>query len=276
MEMKLCAIYNVWDDYDWLMQSVDRIAPLVDGIIVIWSEWSNYGEYHKPEPGKADTLCKWFQLEPDPQLDARTNETAKRNYGLDKARELGYTHFLTMDCDEMYDPQEFLKEKKRFEDPNLQGLVCRVKCYFGSPTLTIGYDVTLVPFIHKLTPQIRHEFNKNYPFAWTDIDKIPFTPKKRIRIDPTRSLNINSGVEWSEITMHHYSWCRKDPQKKIRNSTARANIERSTIVQDLANAKAGYYCQFYGKTLLEAPNVFGLYVTSVQPHIPAAGEANVD
>jgi hypothetical protein len=253
-KMRLCAIYNVWDDWDWMYLSTERIRGLVDEVIIIASEKSNFGEHSEIPFWTRDEI---YQFEPVGN-DARANETAKRNYGLEIAMEKGHTHFIMMDADEFYDPEAFLKEKKRFEDPNLLGLVCRVKCYFKSPTLTIGYDTTLVPFIHRLTTGISHEFNKNYPFAWTSTDGIPFTEKKRIRIDPTRSLNINSGVEWSEITMFHMSWVRKDIKKKIRNSTARQNIERSTIVTDYLNAKEGYFCEFYGKTLERSPNVFGL------------------
>lgn len=264
--MKLCAIIIHWDDWDLLGHSVGSINPLVDGFVIVASEKSNFGENGDSLPFSNDYSYKsWtgnkvniYGLEPDPKNDARTNETAKRQYGLDKARELGYTHFIMMDADEFYDPQEFLKEKQRFEDHKLLGLVCRVKCYFRSATLTIGYDTTLVPFIHKITPGLRFEFNRNYPFAWTLLDGVPFTHSKKIRIDPTRSMNINDGVKWSDITMHHFSWVRKDIRKKVRNSTARTNLERSTIVNDYVNAKPGYFCQFYQKILEECPNIFGL------------------
>ena len=259
--MKLCAIYNVWDDWDLYFRSLEWISPLVDGTICIGSYKSNFGEesyIQTIHDLHQDGRDLFFQWEPDLKLDPRTNETAKRNYGLQKARELGYTHFLMMDSDEFYEPEEFKKELKRFENPNLMGLVCRVKCYFRSPELTIGYDTTLVPWVHKITPNLRFELNRNYPFAWTLLDKIPHTHTKQIRIDPTRSMNINDYVEWSEITMHHMSWIRSDIKKKIRNSTARQNIERSTIVADYINAKEGYFCQFYGKNLERSPNIFGL------------------
>jgi len=254
--MKLCAIYNVWDDWDLFEHSYKNIAPLVDGVIIVGSSISNFGEESRI-PAHIERRTSYV-FNPKVGQEARSNETAKRNYGLQIAREKGYTHFLMMDADEFYEPEEFLREKKRFENPKLMGLVCRVKCYFKSPELTIGYDTTLVPFIHKITPTIQHEFNKNYPFAWTFVDGVPFTHTKKIRIDPTRSLNINDDVEWSDITMHHYSWVRKDIKKKIRNSTARQNIERSSIVTDYVNGKEGYFCQFYGKTLEKSPNVFGL------------------
>ena len=50
MEMKLCAIYNVWDDWDLLKYSIDNITPLVDGVIVVYSEKSNFGEF-SPKSG---------------------------------------------------------------------------------------------------------------------------------------------------------------------------------------------------------------------------------
>ena len=262
--MRLVAVYNVWGDEQLLNLSIKNIRPLVDGIIVIYSTVSNYGEaifdfnFHED--------IDYFKFTPILSSTPMANETAKRNAGLNKAREKGYTHFIMMDADEFYEPQEFLKGKRRFEVDDLSGLVCRTKVYFRSPKLTIGYDTTLVPFIHKITDGLKFEFNKNYPFAWTDTDGVPFTPNRRIRIDPTRSMNISSDVFWSGITMHHFSWVRSDIQKKIRNSTARQNIERSTIIADYCNAKAGYYCEFY-KTRLEAcDNLF---------HIPEITDGNI-
>lgn len=257
MGIRLVAIYNVWDDWDLLELSIKNIGPLVDGVFVIYSLKSNYGE-------DGDPYSFWNTYRMGPELAINVNsylrepilhhplhaETDKRNYGLEKARELGYTHFITMDADEFYDPAEFQAAKDQFHvKPDLQGLVVESQVYFKSPTLTIGKDITLVPHIHKLTPTIRHEFNKNYPFAWSG---------KQIRIDPTRSLNINSGVEMFDCILHHYSWCRKDYAKKIRNSTAKANLERSTIVRDLEHAKEGYFCQFYQKPLVRVPNRFGI------------------
>lgn len=248
--MKLAAIYNVWDDWDLFSDSVKNISPLVDGIILIASETSNYGEVSSiPNGWHGGEFVKLFVREPQFQ-HPMNSETDKRNFGLQKARELGFTHFLMMDADEFYEPEPFMKEKQRFIDnSNLQGLVCASQVYFKSPTLTIGLDTTRVPFIHKITPTLKHEFNRRYPLAWEG---------KEIRIDPTRSLNINDGVEWSDIVMSHFSWVRKDYGKKIRNSTARSNIERSSILEDLENAKPGYFCKFYQKQLYEVPNYFNL------------------
>lgn len=262
-EVRLCAIYNVWSDaLDLLEYSIENISHAVDGVIVIWSEMSNYGTYdgtiklfadHYPNP-----KAKFYQCEPIKNAEPFNNERHKRNFGLDKARQLGYTHFIMMDSDEFYFADDVKNELKRFSNPSLTGLVCRTKVYFKSPTLTIGFDSTLVPFIHKITPGLIFEWNRDYPYAWTKMNGKPFTEKKQIRIDPTRQLNIYSGVEWSEIVMHHYSWVRKDPMVKIKNSSAKVNIENSTIYQDFLTAKEGQYCQFYNTELARCPNFFGL------------------
>lgn len=243
--MKLVAIFHCWDDWKLLRQSVDNMRPLVDGIIVIGSFYSNFKEYSPiPSEWHNDEL---FVREPKFNLPLHS-ETDKRNYGIEVARSKGYTHFITCDADEMYKPEEFLKIKERFLNPDLKGIVCPSIVYFKSPLLSIGRDVTLVPHIHVLTSNIRHAFNKLYPFAWSG---------KQIRIDPSRSLNINSGVEYTEdIELHHFSYIREDLEKKIRNSTARGNLERSTIREDFENAKPGYFCKFYQKTLIEYPDYF--------------------
>jgi len=246
--MKLAAIYCVWDDWDMLQHSIKNISPLVDGVIVIGSETSNYGEFSEaPQYNLQEAL--YYLKEPDLTVRPEVNERDKRNFGLNLARNKGFTHFLMMDSDEFYEPEPFLKEKERFLNPDLNGLVCASHVYFKSPKLTIGLDTTRVTFIHKITPNLRFEFNKSFPFAFD---------KRSIYIDPTRQLNINSGVEWSNIICHHFSWYRKDYEKKIRNSTARVNIERSTIRKDLFLAKEGYFCEFYAKTLIRASVDFNI------------------
>ena len=244
--MKLVAIYNIWNDWDWLEISVKNITPLVDGFIIVASEKSNWGEVSTiPENWKDKIHIR------EPFFNHPLNcETDKRNYGLSLAKSFGYTHFISMDADELYEHEPFLRAKEMFEIVDLKGMVCKTQVYFKSPKLTLGLDHTLVPFIHKLTPTIRHEFNKHYPYAWD---------RGNIHIDPSRSLSINSGVIMSDVIMHHYSWVRADYEKKIRNSTARNNIMRDkTLLQSLMHAKEGDYIEFYRTRLARATVDFGI------------------
>lgn len=247
--MKLAAVFIVWHDWDLLQYAVENIRPVVDEVIIVGSTRSNHGELS--EIPKQWNNKELFIREPRFHVPMHS-ETDKRNYGLGIARDHSNTHFIMLDSDEFYKPDEFLKAKERFSNPFLNGLVCPVVVYFKSPSLCLGRDITLVPHIHKLTPNIHHEFNRLYPFAWLG---------KQIRIDPTRSLSITSGVEFTEeVEMHHLSYVRKDLELKIRNSTARNNLERSTIREDFLNAKAGYFCKFYQKTLMQCENIFNIHL----------------
>lgn len=245
--MRTVAIFNIWHDWDWLDISYANISPVVDGIIVVASTRSNHGEY-SPIPDRWKD--KMVVREPKFHIPMHS-ETDKRNFGLEMAKKQGYTHFLMLDADEMYHQDQVLEAKERFHvEHDLQGLVCPCNVYFGSVNLTLGRDITLVPFIHKITPTLKFEFNKRYPNAWIN---------GQIRIDPTRSMNINSGVEYTEeIVMEHYSWVRADYEKKIRNSTARKNLEASNILTQVRLAKAGDYIDFYRKSLVPATVDFGI------------------
>src|SRR5689334_7113058 len=150
--MTICAIINVWSDSRELLKySIYNKRLLGVGIVIIWSETSNYGEVTKdylkiPLYELKDGAIDIFQWEPDLKRTPTQNETEKRNFGLECARKLGYTHFLNCDIDEFYRPEPFLKEIERFKNPNLNGLVCASQVYFKSPQLTIGLDTTRVTF----------------------------------------------------------------------------------------------------------------------------------
>lgn len=248
--MKLCVVYNVWfDAIELLPYSIKNMRECgVDGVIIIWSEASNYNEVYKNYLPIVED-CHIFQREPifHHPMDS---ETDKRNFGLQKARELGYTHFLAADSDEFYEPDQFKKVRNYIETTGVKGIVCASKVYFKKPTLTIGKDRTLIPFIHQIQQGIKHEFNRKYPYAFD---------KNGICIDPTRTMSITTGVEYTEdVVLHHLSWVRRDIEVKIRNSTARNNIEKSTLRKDYKNADAGLYCQYYQSTLVKCTNMFGV------------------
>jgi hypothetical protein len=246
--MTIAAVFNVWADCLCLLPyAIENIRPVVDEIIVVYSWKSNRGQtvhYELPKD------CLLVQCEPQTTVP-HINETAKRNAGLDAARKLGFTHFIMMDSDEFYVQSDFKREKTLIELNKVSGSVCRVKTYFKSPTLSIGYDSTLVPFIHKITPTVRYHLKyPNYPYAYD---------KGQARIDCTRRLNIKSGVVFSDITMHHYSYVRKDMGLKLANSSANFKGSRSEIIyEDLKNAKPGYFCKGYQRELIECENIFNL------------------
>lgn len=250
--MKLVAIYNVWaDGLDLLKQSVENILPVVDNVIIVFSNYSNYGHYIAFTCLDPHEKIQYINFEPNLNNAPHQNEIDKRNFGLNQAKEQGFTHFINLDADEFYEQSEFLTEKKYIEQNDVAGMVCATRVYFKEPTLTIGLDHTIAPFIHKITPELKFKLNnKTYPFAYDEADNA--------HIDPTRRLNITTGVKWSHIVMHHFSWVRKDFKLKIENSAARNNLRKSTIYTDLENAAPGVYNHFYRKELQTCENIFNL------------------
>lgn len=249
--MKLCAIFIVWDGLELLPFAIKNVRPHVDSVIIIWSKYSNKGNAGDFNPDDYKD-CYRVNWEPDLKLQSHDNERAKRNRGLEVARELGFTHFLMMDCDEFYDPIEFEREKQRIIDHDLNGLVCGTQVYFKEPTLTIGLDpITFVPFIHKLKDTTRFVLNKYYPFSY---DKAGVN-----HIDPTRKMNYSTGVEWSDMIMHHYSHVRKDLRVKIENSSS-DRLKKSSLYSEWLNAKEGDFCSWYGMTLVSCDNKFGIQI----------------
>lgn len=256
--MRLSAIIITWTDtLDLLPYCINSIAPSVDDIIIVWSERSNHGVkdnriFQFIQDNDFNYVIRqklhWRQCEPKLRLRPKENETAKRNYGLDCARELGCTHVLMMDTDEFYKPEELAQDKIRVEQKDLNGLVCGLHVYFRKPTLWC-IDTTRVATIQKLKPGLRCGDFMDYPYAFE---------RNAAFIDPTRRYNVVNGVEWSDTICHHYSYVRKDIMLKINNSSANLRRSRKVIMRDLERAEVGYFCQSYQKNLISCDNYFNL------------------
>lgn len=250
--MKLAAIYNVWaDSRELLKKSIENIQPVVDGVFVVYTQRSNFGEDYEWDVRKYVTPeCVLHEYNPRVVKMAYVMENEKRNIGIALARNAGFTHFIIMDADEFYFQEDVKLYRSYIHEHGLNALVANTLLYFGNPTLTIGYDTTLVPFICKMTRDVSLVLDtKAFPFAY--IDGQP-------RIDPTRRPSFTDKVQRVNVNMHHYSWVRRDPHLKIRNSSARKNLMRSDILKDLASAQPNSYCSFYGKHLFSVPNYFNL------------------
>ena len=235
--MKLAAIYNVWDGEELLPGSINKIQPYVDEIIIVWQEVSNYGEYYKP--ALPDINAHTIKYEPTISLNGFNNEKLKRQTGIDRAKELGCTHFILMDCDEYYKPEEFKKAKEFIEAGNIEGSVVRLITYYKQTNWRLeemeGY---YVPFIHKLNPDTVCGYNQ-YPFY----------------CDPTRSINCKNVVEFTPeiVVMHHYSWVRNNIERKLNNSSAKVNFSDkiSKFIEEFRTAQVGDVVSYYGQRIVE-------------------------
>lgn len=268
--MKLCSIINTWvDTIEMLPYCINNHFQFCDGVIIVWSSMSNHGNSDDGKmrkfiidsrfdqravdcsKGEHAKQLHFTQLEPERGLSPLFNETRKRNYGLDFARQQGFTHFLISDSDEFYIPSEMNAEKKRFDNPNLNGLVHPLKVYIKSPTLWT-YDHTLCAGIHKLNHNTQCGNFNNYPFAYDAGGKA--------HIDPSRRLNYTSGIEMSSVYMQHFSYVRKNIDLKIDNSSANLRRSRQNIYDELRDAKPGYLSRLYHQPLQETENIFNIQI----------------
>lgn len=246
--MNFVAIIIAWD-HELLRPCVDNFKKSVDKVILVWSNYSNMGnKINFPVDDFSD--CITVQCEPDLSQIPHRNEQNKRNKGLQKAMEIGANYFIMADSDEMYQPEDVRFWYEYLRHSSYSGLVCRSHVYFGKPTLTIGEDTTYVPFIHKVVPGLKFVFTQDYPYT---------KHEGKLRIDPTRRLNLKDNVKLIGCIMHHYSYVREDIDQKINNSSAESLKKVADVIKnDLKNAEKGYFCQYYGKELMEAPNLFNL------------------
>ncbi len=249
--MKLAAIYNVWDGEELLKYSVKSALPC-DVFIFVFQMISNYGEIHDPYPEikriTQELTTKGKQVvahnySPDLTKSGTWNETEKRNLGLKIARSFSCTHFLHLDCDEIY--EDFEGAKREYFSHGVSGSVCSIYTYFKLPTLRFeNPDNYFVPFIHKLESNTIAGHNE-YPFY----------------VDPTRKINNTPIAILLPVTMHHFSYVRKDIGQKLRNSSAKVNIERSSVAEDYAAACPGYFVKdFFNQRLIEVQNKFNIEV----------------
>lgn len=241
---KTAAIYNVWDADELLKHSIKSVKSGIDLFIIVYQTTSNFGEQYDPFPNILEAVKDVphiiHKFTPIVKIGF-SNEREKRNIGLQIAKKHSCTHFLHLDCDEMY--EDFDKAKKLYFDSGKDGSCCKIFTYFKLPTLRFeSEDGYFVPFIHKLHDDTRSGV-PNYPFY----------------VDPTRRINSNN-VELLDVHMHHFSWVRDNIERKARNSSAKRNIERGTMLLDYHNpdVKAGFYVKDSEKKLIEVEDLFNL------------------
>ena len=199
--MKLACIYNVWDADELLPYSIAQIEPHVDVIILVYQIVSNFGEHYVPTLPEKGTINVLYN--PDLTKSATYNETRKRNLGLEVARQEQCTHFISMDCDELYDGLVFKKHRDLVEQ--YDGSACKMLTYYKHPDIRLTpLETYYVPFISRILPT-------------TKLGALGYP----VHADPTRTVSTCKNFYIiDEPIMHHFSWVRSDIARKLRNSSA--------------------------------------------------------
>jgi hypothetical protein len=218
---KLHISYNVFDDsLELLEESILSIKDSVDEISIIYQTISNVGNlatediegflYNLKEKELINYLIKY---NPDLKKPSYFNEITKRNLGLYTAKRYNSTHFMTMDCDEIYNPDEFKKMKEKVYSGDYDSSFCQMQTYYKTKEYVLDPpEDYYVPLIYKIS---ENEFI--------------YGIHQSVLCDPTRRIKEGKSLILTreEIEMHHYSHIRKDYRKKLINSSALVNFKNS-------------------------------------------------
>lgn len=241
--MKLAVGYIVFDGLETLEASIRSIRECVDIIIVSYQTVSWGGTQCSPlllptlerlkENGLIDVIMEFTKFvpssltTPNDVMLAKKYECDKRQSCLNKALELGATHYTSMDADEFYIKDQFEEAKRQIVKDKLQATAVRYINYL-TPTLHQGYSRFKVPFIYEIGPKSQHH---SVQFMFSDID-------------PTRGITDDSYTrsrvfERDLITMHHMEMVRTDLLGKYLASSRYFKKRESLpiLAEDIDHAK---------------------------------------
>lgn len=247
---RLAAIYNVWDGEELLRGSIRQIEDQVHLIIIVASEKSNTGEEYYPDLSfiKGNNKIEPIYYYYDSAISAQENEERKRNSGLEFAKVKNFTHFIAMDCDEYYYPDQFEFWKNKIINQDYDSSACQLFTYYKHPEIQlVPRETYYVPFIHKIHENTQHCFDKRYP----------------VFADPTRRVNTyQKFLRIEEPLMHHYSFVRKDIERKWRNSSSAQAFKDISQLKKCFDAfeETGKLVFFENHSWQKVPNYFDIRV----------------
>lgn len=226
--MKLGVAYNIFDGEEMLPFSLRNLRPMVDFICVVYQTTSNFGNEN---PNLRETLemlqlegliDKLFLYEPKLSKDENgeinwkngtENEFEKRNIGLTICKINECDSFMTIDCDELYDQEQFLWAKRDFEKGGYDTSFSQMKTFYKKPTIEVTpSEEYFVPLFYK----IKKDTKFTYEFA----------PPYPCEIDPTRRVKAGYSriYQRDEIEMYHYAYVRHNLVSKVTNTSAQMDI----------------------------------------------------
>jgi len=244
---KLGISYNLFDGEENLPASFDTVKHIADFVCVVYQETSNTGEKRDMRP--VLELCrkvgiKHHILFRPVHLVPAVSEAAKRNVGLDISRSVGCTHYMTMDCDELYKPDEIARVWEDVRRDRLITTACQMLTYYKKPTICVDPpEEYFVPLIYQIDSR-RFGRAQNFPVQVDKTRKLETLPTDRFRV-----------YGRNEIEMHHWSYIRDDIRMKLRNSSAVVNFSDRVeeIAQYFDNYVDGEPAYFGGSEIRKLP-----------------------
>ncbi len=250
--MRLGVSYNVFDGEELLEESITKIRDSVDFICIVYQNTSNFGEFREDlEPflydlksrGLIDYLYLYNPKEIQGRHKGELNEVIKRNIGRDICVKVANcSHHITMDCDEIFVPDEFKWAKNQVIENDYDTTYVSYDNYYKKRNLIISQKNFM-----KETKQ--RTMNLGYMSFIVKCDErnygVGLTP---LILDPTRTIDCKDFHIFNrrDIKMHHYSYIRKNEESLRRklNNTSQEVFEGydtaiAGIVKDFNNYKPG-------------------------------------
>ncbi len=258
--MKLTICYTTFNGLELLEKSIANIYDAVDYIVIFHQKLSNTGNLEIDPRGNKNVLrmleneypkVKVHYFTPDLAKNTKENERNKHNLMIQKAKQIGSTHFILAACDHFYKKSEveFAKDFCLKNDVNIS--LTRIYTYYKQTNWQISpIEDYYAPFIMKMYPN-------------TEIS----TMKYPVLVDPSVKINA-SGMfhifNQDEVMLHHYSMIREDIVDKFTNAAASIRWSEQQImnfIDEYEEAKPGNEISYFrGRKIIEVPVVdeFGL------------------
>lgn len=187
------AQYCVYEDSGSLVESIGRIYPLMDKILVLL----NYG----PWCGTANLFSSFETykkvkeiVDPDNKIILISQhwktEAIQRNFGKDLLHKMGIKWCMIIDDDEIYNPDELANAIKYLETTTAGVILVRQQVYWKTRKYCIANLTYSMP-----------------TFIWSELAKVHF--------DYCRNCKVNGTWETLDpdlIVNHHLSYVRTDQQ----------------------------------------------------------------
>lgn len=223
--MNLILIYNLFDGIELLEHNAKLLRNYVDFIVVHYQNKNWYGKQidvdvvselkRLNELKIIDEYILFDRFTPvnDP-FSAKNIEYHKRLTIKNWAKKRHFTHYLELDIDEFFEPQQFLLAKTKVMENKYVTTSCKLYDYFFKPEYRKDcLNPKEIPFICSL-------FNNNEQSFKTDVDPT--------RVTAGYTENHHS-FDQDELIMHHMETVRRNILLKYQ-STSRGNLDRNRLL----------------------------------------------
>jgi hypothetical protein len=216
---------NVFDDTIELLESViqNLVMNKMDTIIVLWQKVSYHGEPsrisnwpHRLQEIKSRNHFHFLDECFHPTLMttrgsisiAAQNEVAKRNLGLQIAKRLGQTYFMSLDADEYFLPEEMNQAKSYLQaNPEIDATISTYCYYYKTFQYVMKQRRNIwIPLFYKIKPTSRFAINGPRP-RLTDPTRVVVPASKWHIFEPKTLICHHAAyirsVETMSLKCHH-------------------------------------------------------------------------